>query len=34
MENRFSERSRLIRAILRAESGGGPGAGDPDKGER
>jgi putative ATPase len=33
MENRFSERSRLIRAILRPESGGGPGAGDPDKGE-
>jgi putative ATPase len=28
MENRFSERSRLIRAILRAESGGGPNGGD------
>jgi putative ATPase len=28
MESRFSERSRLIRAILRAESGGGPSGGD------
>jgi putative ATPase len=33
MENRFSERSRLIRAVLRPESGGGPGADDPGKGE-
>jgi putative ATPase len=33
MENRFSERSRLIRAILRTESGGGPGGGDAREGD-
>ena len=33
MENRFSERSRLIRAILRAESAGGPGGGAADEGD-
>ncbi|WP_300610376.1 replication-associated recombination protein A [Trebonia sp.] len=33
MENRFSERSRLIREILRAESGGGPGGGDASEGD-
>jgi putative ATPase len=33
MESRYSERSRVIRAILRPEQGGGPDGGDSKEGE-